>query len=351
MLPYWLFFILPVIGAFSSIKLNRRSHLLVWLAVWLFYTLVVGLRYEVGGDWAAYLHHFNWRSDMNLSQALTSGDPGYYALNWVVAELGGSIFWVNLICAGMLMAGIVVFCRIQPAPWVAFAVAVPYLIIVVGMGYTRQATALGLLMLALVVLSKERLLWFVIWVMIAATFHKSAVLMLPIAALASTGNRLWSAFWVGLISLLGAYLFVFDTADTLWTNYVEADYQSRGGLIRVLMNSVPALVFLLLHKRLDLTRAQTRLWWWMSIFALVCIPLVLLSSTATDRVALYLIPLQLFVLGRLHLISKKPIMRAFIICAVIGYFAAVLAVWLLFAVHSSAWLPYQMIWFLPDQSF
>lgn len=351
MLPYWLLFLLPVFGAFSRIRLNHQSQMLIWLAIWLVFSLVVGLRHEVGGDWMTYFWHFEHRSDWSFGRAVNAGDPGYYAINWLVAQFGGSIYWVNLICAAAMMAGVVAFCRNQPAPWVALAVAVPYLIIVVGMGYTRQAAALGLLMLGLVALSKERLVLFVFWVMLAATFHKSAVLMLPVAALASAGSRLWSMFWVGLISLLGGYLFVFDSAETLWTNYVEADYQSQGGLIRVLMNSLPAVLFLLLHKRLQLSLAQTRLWWWMSVFALVCIPLVVLSSTATDRVALYLIPLQLFVFSRLYFLSAKPNVKAFIVLAVLGYYAAVQAVWLIFAGHSFAWLPYQMLWFLPDQTF
>lgn len=351
MLPYWLLFLLPAFAALSPLKLNRRSQLLCWGLVWLIFTLLIGYRHEVGGDWFSYLFHLELRERASLASVLTGSDPGYYLINWVVAQLGGDIYSVNLVCGGIVMAGLARFARNQPLPWLTLAVAVPYLLIVVAMGYTRQGAALGLLMLGLVSLSKARLGWFVFWVMLGATFHKSAVLMLPIAALASTSNRMWSLFWVGLVSLLGAYLFVFDSADRLWENYVEANYESQGGAIRVLMNAVPAVLFIMLHKRLQLSVAQARLWWWMSIFALVCIPLVMLSSTATDRVALYLIPLQLFVFSRLHLLTSKSNVRAFIVVCVLGYYALVQFVWLVFASHSFAWLPYQMLWFLPDQTF
>lgn len=168
--------------------------------------------------------------------------------------------------------------------------------------------------------------------------------MIPVAALASGGNRLWIGFWVGLTTLIGGYLFLFDSADALWTNYVEADYQSSGGFIRVMMNSVPGVLFLLLRDRLALNPAESRLWWWMSVFSLICIPLVLMSSTATDRVALYFIPIQLFVFSRLHLISGDVFWRSMIVLSVVAYYALVQFVWLNFASHAYVWLPYQLIW-------
>jgi len=45
-------------------------------------------------------------------------------------------------------------------------------------------------------------------------------------------------------------LLLLDDSETLWKNYVEADYESQGGLIRVLMNAVPALLFLMFRRRL-----------------------------------------------------------------------------------------------------
>jgi len=180
--------------------------------------------------------------------------------------------------------------------------------------------------------------------MLGATFHKSAVLMLPVAALAATSNRFWSVFWVGLMSLVGGYLFVFDSAERLWTNYVEADYQSQGGLIRVLMNAVPAVLFFVFQRSLRLLDSERKLWFWMSLMTLACIPLVLISSTATDRVALYLIPIQMFVFARLPLIVADSRQRGLITLAVVGYYGLVQAVWLLFASHAFVWLPYRMVW-------
>jgi len=346
MVPYWLLFLLPLLGVLVGRKHSSHHTFFLWFSLWLVYSLAIGWRFQVGGDWGSYLYHLSLRSEMALSEVVTDSDPGYYLINWCVAQLGGEIYWVNTICGMMLMAGVINFVRNTPLPWLSILVAVPYLIIVVGMGYTRQSAALGLLLLGLVSLSKENMRGFIFWTILGATFHKSAVLMLPVAALASTSNRFWSFFWGGVISLAAAYFFVFDSADRLWANYVEAQYHSQGGLIRVVMNAVPALLFMALSRRMGLSDAENKLWFWMSVLSLVCIPLVLASSTATDRVALYLIPIQLFVFSHLPLITREPRWRAGIALGVVCYYALVQFVWLFFASHSHAWLPYRVFWLI-----
>lgn len=302
------------------------------------------MRYKVGGDWFAYERMLELDKLKALGDVLTGGDPGYHFLSWLVARAGGSIYWVNTVCGMILMSGVVRFSRALPLPWLALLVAIPYLIIVVGMGYTRQAAALGFVMLGLVALGNHNARGFVVWTVLGAAFHKSAVLMLPVAALAATSNRFWSLFWGGIISLGAAYFFVFDSAEHLWANYVEAEYQSQGGLIRVLMNAVPACIYLLYSRGMKLNDEARQLWFWMAILSLVCIPLVMLSSTATDRVALYLIPIQLFVFSHLPFVAKDSLLRAAIVLGVIAYYILVQFVWLVFATHSNAWLPYQVFW-------
>lgn len=343
MLPYWLFLFIPALAIFSGRQLNERSRSIVWFCVWIFFSVAIGFRHEVGGDWFNYIRRYQVYGETPIFSVLSGGDPLYYLITWLAVKSGASIHAVNLICGMIASAGIVRFASIQPLPWLALFVSVPYLIIVVSMGYTRQSAALGFLLLGLVSLGRGRPDRFVIWVLLGAAFHKSAVLMLPVAALASTSNRFWSAVWIGLISLVGGYFFVFDSADQLWANYVEADMQSQGGLLRVLMNAVPALLFLLYCRRIRLGDAERQLWWWMSIMALVCIPLVMVSSTATDRVALYLIPLQLYVFSRLPFIFSDPKFRALIVAGVVGYYTLVQAVWLFFASHAYAWIPYRSI--------
>tara|TARA_R100000353_G_scaffold19132_1_gene17734 strand:+ start:507 stop:1547 length:1041 start_codon:yes stop_codon:yes gene_type:complete len=342
MAPYWFLFLVPLVGVFSTKRFDSGRFYFFWAIAWVFVTLIVGLRHEVGADWYNYVRHFEGARSDTVYQILISSDQAYYLINFVFFKIGATVHMVNLFCAGLSMFGIIVFCRNQPLPWLAFLVAVPYFIIVVSMGYTRQATALGFVFLALSRLDRDDVKMFIVWTLVGALFHKSAVLMLPVAALASTRRPVWAAFWVGLFSLGASYFLLFDAADELWQNYVVDDYDSEGGLIRILMNAIPASLFLAFKNKLAFQDDDQRLWSWMSIFSLCCVPLVLISSAATDRVALYFIPVQIYVFARLPVIVSEPYLRALIVSSIVVYYFLVQLVWLNFASHSYAWLPYQM---------
>lgn len=343
MLGFWLLFLLPVFGVFAPRRLPPRQATVMWWLVALLMAAIIGLRDQVGGDWGAYLTSFQSVAEMQWGEALGYGDSGYYALNWLIAQLGGNVYALNFACALVLMAGTVRFCRVQPKPWLALLVAVSYLLVVVGMGYTRQSVALGLAMFGLVALGQERVRAFVLWVLVAALFHKTAVLLIPIAALAVRRRRLWTATWVTIAAALAYWTLLEDSVEFLWINYVDAQMESQGGTIRVAMNAVPAVLLLLFRKRLIEDLQERRLWTWMALIALACVPLVALASTAVDRMALYLIPLQMFVFARLHRLSLHPLGRTRIVLAIVLYYAAALWVWLHYAVHAQYWVPYRFM--------
>lgn len=343
MWPYWLMFLIPVWATLQPARLKPGQSRAMLACVGVTFAVMMGLRYQVGGDWGQYGRLFAQVSRLDFAGAVGRGDPGYYGLGWLIAQAGGGISVLNLICAAVMMWGTVTFCRAQPNPWLALLVAVPYMLVVVGMGYSRQAVALGFALLGLVALGNGRARAFVIWVAIGATFHKSAVLLLPIAALAFSRNRFQTSILVGSTTLLLYYLLLRDSSEALWQNYVEADYQSDGGLIRVIMNALPAALLILFRKRLLPDNKERKLWLWIAMFSLLCLPLVGLASTAVDRVALYLIPIQLFVFARIPRLATTVKTRTQLVVAIVAYYAGVLFVWLNFAANASYWLPYKFI--------
>lgn len=342
MAPFWLMFLVPAWAVLTPRRLPGRQALVAWWVVGAVFALMIGFRHEVGGDWFNYLRHFEITSHLRFAEIFGKGDPGHYLVNWLAARLGGSVYWVNLLYASVLMWGTVVFCRKQPWPWLALLVAVPYLLIVVGMGYSRQAMALGFALVGLAALGEHRIRAFVVCIALGALFHKSAVLLLPIAALSASRNRFVTAILVGATFVLLFYLLVAQEADAMWTNYVEYQMQSQGAKIRVLMNAMPAVAMLLWGRRLAPDPQERKLWTWIAVFALLCLPLVSFASTAVDRVALYLIPLQLFVFSRIPRLAGGSIrVRTLLVLGVIGYYAAAQFVWLNFAKHAEYWLPYR----------
>jgi len=342
MIPYWSLFALPALAALFPRRLVPAQQRWVWVFVAALAILFIGFRFEVGGDWHTYLLHFDTGAQ-GLDWALEFDDPGYYVTGLLFAQLGGSIYWLNLFCATVLVAGTFRFASRQPRPWLALVAAVPYLLIVVGMGYTRQAAAIGLVMWGLVALRERRVLGFAVAVILAALFHKTALLMLPIAALAASRRRIWTAMWVGVLFVAGFFFLLQDEVDSLYANYIDSDYAfaSEGAAIRLAMNAVAASIFLLFRRRLSQDLAERRLYGWMSLITLASVPLLTISPTAVDRMALYLIPLQLVVFSRLPDLAKTGRVKQYLLVSVVAYYALVQYVWLNFASHAFAWRPYQ----------
>lgn len=341
-------FLVPAWVALTQPQMTMDRHFAKrdgpWILMLVLLTLLVGYRNNVGADWDNYLANVLELQGETLVVALSYADPGYQLASWLSLKMGWGIFGVNLFCGLLFATGLIAFCRTMPCPWLALAISVPYLVIVVAMGYSRQAVALGFAMMGLTALGRRRVAWFVVWIAIGAMFHKSAVLLLPLGALAASGNRIWTAFWIALLFAL-SYLFVLeDSAEVLYVNFVEAEYQSGGALIRLLMNAVPAAVLLIWHRRYNLRPEETLLWIpfaAVSICLLAALPLSP-SSAALDRMALYLLPLQVMVFSRAPVVFGRANRSNWVlVAAVLAYYAGVLFVWLNFAQHAELWIPYR----------
>jgi len=341
-LVYWLLFAFFAVGALLQREsLGQRTApvplivgaIVVWLAV--------GFRYEVGGDWVTYKFLFSYARFASLSRVLEIGDPGYQLLNWAAQRAGAEIWFVNAVCGAIFTWGLYRFARVQPEPWLTFAVAVPYLIIVVAMGYSRQAVAIGVLLAGLAAVKRgSSMVTFAVYVAIAALFHKTAVVVLPLVLFAWKRNTLLNAL-AGIAGCILLYdVFLSQSVEGFVQNYIDAKYSSQGAAIRVAMNFVPALCFMLFRKRLRFEPTEEWMWFYFALAALV-LPIALFlipSSTAVDRLALYLIPLQVAVLPRIpFLFAGKGFGRA----VIVAYAGAVQFTWLNFAVHAAGWIPYK----------
>ena len=357
MFIYWLIFLISGTVAFiERAKLaptlnynNTNRNMLGWVLIGLCLVIIIGLRYKVGGDWFSYINYVTMVQGKSLIEALSLSDTGYMFFNWLSVSLGLGIYGVNLLSALVLVVGLIVFCRAQPRPALALVIAIPYLVLILGMGYTRQGIALGLAMIGLVALVNGSILRFVIWIILAATFHKSAVLLIPIAALASSGNKYWAIGWVSVAAFLTYTVLLKDDVQGLYAGYVVAEYNSQGALIRLLMSAVPAAIFLWFRKKFIFNTAEYKLWLWISVISLLMLVVLAVSpsSTAVDRVALYFLPLQLVIFSHLpEVLGSLGKNNKIWVLLVIFYYALVQFVWLNFASHAYLWLPYQFAPFL-----
>jgi hypothetical protein len=344
MYPYWLLFAMFAAGAITvgeSASGPSRSRPFLFLAA-LLMTAFIGLRYEVGPDWATYIEIYKSVSRLDLGDVIAHDDPGFYALMWLGRRLHLEIWALNLACATIFVTGLWAFARRQPNPWLAITVAIPYLAIVVAMSGIRQATAIGFIFLGLSSFFDKKLYRFMFWVMCASLFHASALLMMVIIGLSYTRNRFQSIVLL-CIAAFPAYFILSASFEVYISRYTNADLQSEGTIYRVMMNFVPAVYLLFNLKKFTTERHEQVLWLNLAIVAIICLPIMLIipSSTALDRVSLYVIPLQIYALTKIpSIVSENSREYLFATMALICGLGIVMFVYFEFSIHGKYYIPY-----------
>ena len=351
MLIYWLLFAYPAIFALGYPIASQRykataAQNLALLGFMIFFTLIAALRYEVGGDWETYQFIFDDIRTDTFSYALTATDPLFGLLDWISAQLGSDVYLANGICALILCSGVVTAALRLRDPWLAIMMAVPYLLIVDGMGYVRQGAAIGLILLAIASFDHAKPLRTSVYLVAALGFHSTAIIAFPLFAYAlTTRYRALAIVFAGIG--IAAYIFVLlPRLETFEAGYLDAEYESSGALIRILMSVAPSALLLLRWRNFAASTKVRSVWITMALANFVALAVVLISpaSTAVDRLALFFAPMQMLVFGifrDLYPLPDKFVLAARV--AMIAVAAMVQVVWLVYATHASYWVPYQSV--------
>ena len=352
MLTYWIFMLVPLVFVVLGSRFEDDLDNLLWIGMSATTVIVIGTRYEVGGDWVNYLAQLARAENRDfLSAMLANTEPGYGVVNWLSAKIGLGIYGVNLVCGGLFVTGLAIFCRRQPIPWLAWLVATPYLLVVVGMGYTRQSVALGFLLWGLPYLEDKRAWRYLLLLLIGAAFHKTVLLMAPMAILGWRGN-VWFRVGGAIVLFIVGWIFLSDYLISLWHGYLwryiddgfeAAIYQSAGASYRVWMNAIPAVLLLLLWRNWNKHFKHSEIWVWIAIASIGSVFFVGIASTAIDRINLYLAPIQLYFWTRLPMLVSDLITQTAMIFAICLIYIVSLWVWLSLANHAYEWIPYKSV--------
>lgn len=353
---YWIMFAFPALlalleppaasGLTAPARAAARFNFL-WLLTLLALVTIIGLRWETGGDWGNY--------DRMVQSALWSGnrfgllgDPGFHAITVLAAQSSYGMLVVTLTSAVVVSAGLVRFCLAQPRPWLCLAVAVPYFVVVMGMGYIRQGMAVSLLLMALIAVQQGSVTRFIGWVLAATLFHSTALIFLPLALFMARLHPLARLTLLVGAGLLLSFAATGERAGLLLTNYVDQEMTSSGAVVRLAMTALPGAILLYWRDRFGLAASERWIWMMLSAAGLVALAMVLVfpTSTAIDRLGLYLLPLQLFVYARLpDALAGNDRTARVLVTAVIALYAATFYVWLNYAINVEYWLPYRFFLF------
>ena len=355
MTMYWSLLFIPMLAFLTPIKASKDQSIIQWSIYWIFLTFVIGFRHEVGGDWVHYLYDntlYTSLSEVGFFEIFTlshlSHDIGFLFVHWFSQNLFNGIYTTNLVCAAIFTSGLLRLCRATPAPWLALVIATPFLIIVVSMGYTRQSAALGFIMWGLVDLMNGKKSKYYLSIIAAVLLHKAALIMILFGVFSKTriSNKITKKDYF-IISLIIVFVSaIYPNIENMVYFYItNTIMHSSGALIRVSMSATAAIVFFIFKKRWEIAYKDSNLWNLFSIFVLLLLPLVFVVSTAVDRIAIYLLPMQIVIFPRVLVLISNHNTRHLFLVSILTMYALTLYVWINYATHSVYWLPYNNILF------
>ena len=243
--------------------------------------------------------------------------------------------WIDLFVCSCI------FCRYQPRPWLALFLH-SHVDYGGSDGIFKAGVAIGLEMVALLALQNGRLFQFLIWIFCfilpctcarAFDFDNNHIWLCRSGFLQLLWLCLWNLFCSDSLSVICEAILMLSTNLKAW--------------VRVVLSLIPALVFLVNRRNFQLGINERRTWTLLSLMSVASFILLIagVSSTAVDRMALYLIPLQLFVGSRIPDIRPLGVESGTwnLILILLSFF--VLSIWLLFAANAYAWTPYRNLLF------
>ncbi|WP_415393754.1 EpsG family protein [Paracoccus sp. SJTW-4] len=321
-------------------RLNRQLYPIVLAILFLF----SGFRFEVGCDWGGYLNQYELARSMTRDQALQNVEPVWWSLLRLQYMIGLPYPWINVLSSLVCFAGIHVLARRQPDPLGFLVLLFPVLLINMPMSGIRQGAAIGLICVAMTRFMNGRLLGFLLWVVLAASFHSSAAIFLLLAPLVSrkiTGVRILGA---ALLALPGVVLLMAGEAGQVATQrYIDTGRDAFGGPLRIALLSLSSMFFFLfLRKAWRREFPEDYQFVTLGAVGMMLIAALLpVSTIIADRLGYYFIPLQALIFARIpwmQSLPSRPILAAAPYLGLLVFFV----VWTMSSGHfQSCYIPYQ----------
>lgn len=208
MLPYYLLVGASLTGGLLLVyrpEYKRIFLLALGLACW----LLASLRYVTGFDYRFYESTFQAAASAGLFglAELSWAEPGYLLLNLIVAGLGGDyrafLFVFHFLFVALVFTWIDRYSR---SPWLSVYIFLTLQYFALSMNFLRQALAAAIILWIYPFLKARRFLPCCGLVLLAACFHRTALVMLPLCFLLSMPV---SKLHYGLATLITGAIYIF----------------------------------------------------------------------------------------------------------------------------------------------
>lgn len=332
---------------FAWMLRNRQVSWLMAIFFGLFLVLLAGTRYYVGCDYTGYMLRFGYAgSYTSWESLLLREEPGFNGLVLAIKEAGFTYDALILVMSTVYVICLMRFASLARAPLMFLVLAFPVLVVQLGMSGMRQAMAVGFLMLALVSFTGRARVLTAIWVLVAAQFHASAIIFLPMALL--VGRHLSTLRILVALVVLGPVVVLllqnqFEVYNDRYIEQIYGENSSSGAWLRYALVLLPFVMLARWYRRVEARFPQTiELMRLFMLITFVMAPIGLLSSVVLHRLVFYVMPVSIITLlavtEALAVSWRAPAIRL----APVAIYGAYILVWFTFSRHaSSCYVPYQ----------
>lgn len=208
MIPYYLLVCFPLIIYFLGLSKGKKYDKISIIAFFTIMIVVLSLRgIETGTDLQAYFGTFNKISTLSFNNLMNYSEKDellFYFLNKIISLIGGNFQFFLFICSLISILPILFLYRKEHKNSILtislFLIVAPFSMFFSGL---RQSLALGIIAVAFNFIKKKKLFKFILLVIIASYFHKSAIFCLILYPIyhAKITNK-WLIFVIPIMSVI-----------------------------------------------------------------------------------------------------------------------------------------------------
>ena len=339
MWPYWLTIILPIILSLLHNRISIQSSRILKHLFLIYLVFFIGLRYEVGGDWFQYKKIYYEIIDNNIFFDIKN-DIIFTFLIHLLSYIQESIILLNFLLAIVFIYSLNYFIDKDTDWFLVFVSIMPVYIIIISMGFVRQATAIAIFLISIKLIFNHSFFRSGLFFIISLGFHKT---ILPYGIIYFLSIRNITQFFLMGLIIIASFLFFYNSFIRMIYYYVGegVHFISFGSIQRLGIIFLFATFFIIFQKKLVNNENERKIILTLSIIVLMITPFIFFYSSAIDRLAFYAIPIQIFCVMRAHnlFIKKKDyfIFKIFIYSTSLF----IVFIWINFSLHKVGWLPYK----------
>ncbi len=221
-------------------KKCKRSDLLFLVTVSVAMIVISSLRaHTVGIDYDMYAYYFKQVHDGGWAFLISGAngyriEPGYSLLNYIVSLFTPDVrVFMAVVSVLVTVLTAVLAYKYTPIPWITMYVYVSFGFFVNTLSFIRQSIAIAIFLFAVPYLMKRKFLPYLLIVILAATFHKSILIMVVayFVAFIPVNWKTLTAYAVGTGVIMATSWQIFSFI----TKYIFTYYATQEGLYYIVV--------------------------------------------------------------------------------------------------------------------